>query len=242
MTSFRQIRANRRNARKSTGPKTEDGKNRSRRNAVRHGLTAETVIGVLEDAEDYNAFELAVTSDFDAQTTELVLRLASLLWRLRRATAVETGMLQIQSEIQRQVRQAPSARSQDDGRLPETVLHSNSPPANNPRDPLGGLREALMSTVQYNEREDSDCAAQPQQTYNAEIARCFLRLANLDGGAFERLNRYEAALWRQVGQILLTLKFLHRGSYPRSRRSSMAFRPFPPGIAGLLPEAGDHER
>jgi hypothetical protein len=57
MTSFRQIEANRRNARKSTGPTTEQGKQRSRRNAVRHGLTAETVIGALEDAEDYRAFE-----------------------------------------------------------------------------------------------------------------------------------------------------------------------------------------
>jgi len=43
MTSFRQIEANRRNALKSTGPKTLNGKRSSRRNARRHGLTAETV-------------------------------------------------------------------------------------------------------------------------------------------------------------------------------------------------------
>jgi hypothetical protein len=40
------------------------------------------------------------------------------------------------------------------------------------------------------------------------IGRCFLRLANLDSGAFERLTRYETALWRQVGQILFTLDAL----------------------------------
>ena len=66
MTTFRQIAANRRNARKSTGPATEEGKQRSRCNAVRHGLTAETVIGALEDAEDYQDFEAAIVADYDA--------------------------------------------------------------------------------------------------------------------------------------------------------------------------------
>jgi hypothetical protein len=60
MTSFKQIEANRRNAQKSTGPITDEGKQQSRCNAVRHGLTAETVIGALEDAEDYKAFEAAI--------------------------------------------------------------------------------------------------------------------------------------------------------------------------------------
>src|SRR5207248_5309911 len=101
MTSFRQFAANRRNALKSTGPITAEGKERSRRNAVRHGLTAETVIGALEDAEDYKAFEAAITADYDAQSAverELVLRLASLLWRLRRATTIETGLFEIQAD------------------------------------------------------------------------------------------------------------------------------------------------
>ena len=68
MTSIKQIEANRRNSLRSTGPKTEAGKRTSRCNAVRHGLTAETVIGALEDAEDYKAFEVAITADYDAQS------------------------------------------------------------------------------------------------------------------------------------------------------------------------------
>src|SRR5258708_40221664 len=101
MTSFRQIEANRRNAIKSTGPSTEEGKRRSRRNAIRHGLCAETVIENIEDVEDYRAFEAAVTADYDVGTAverELVLRLASLLWRLRRATAIETDFLWVHAE------------------------------------------------------------------------------------------------------------------------------------------------
>src|SRR5215831_12008131 len=108
MTSFRQFEANRRNARNSTGPTTEKGKQRSRCNAVRHGLTAETVIGALEDAEDYKAFEAAITADYEVQSAverELVLRLASVLWRLRRATTMETGLFEIQAEQLRGYRQ-----------------------------------------------------------------------------------------------------------------------------------------
>jgi hypothetical protein len=95
MTSLKQIEANRLNARKSTGPITPEGKERSRCNAVRHGLTAQTVIRALEDAEDYQAFETALLVDRSPQGAleyELVLRLASLLWRLRRALAIETGL------------------------------------------------------------------------------------------------------------------------------------------------------
>src|SRR6202166_1037527 len=101
MTSFKQIEANRANARKSTGPISDEGKQRSRCNAIRHGLTAETVIGALENTEDYQAFEATITADYDAQSTverELVLRLANLLWRLRRATTIETGLFEIQAD------------------------------------------------------------------------------------------------------------------------------------------------
>jgi hypothetical protein len=101
-----------RQPRASTGPVTEEGERRSRQNALRHGLTAETVIDALEDAEDYAAFELAVTADYDEQSAverELVLRLASLLWRLRRATAIESGLFKIQAKHLLQFRQRRQA-------------------------------------------------------------------------------------------------------------------------------------
>ena len=118
MTSWRQFQANRRNALGSTGPRTEEGKRTSRRNALRHGLTAETVIDALEDTEDYRGFEAAIVADYDAETAverELVLRLASLLWRLRRIIAIETDLFAIQAEILR------------DRRHEVTTLHGELP-------------------------------------------------------------------------------------------------------------------
>src|SRR5436190_23995439 len=108
MSSFRQIDANRRNARLSSGPVTDEGKKRSRKNALRHGLTSETVIEALEDADDFVSFQMAVTADYDGQSAverELVLRLANLLWRLRRAAAIETGLFKIQARHLLQFRQ-----------------------------------------------------------------------------------------------------------------------------------------
>ncbi len=49
MASEKQVEANRRNALRSTGPRTADGKARSRLNAVTHGLTAQTLILPEED-------------------------------------------------------------------------------------------------------------------------------------------------------------------------------------------------
>jgi len=92
---------NRRNARFSTGPKSAAGKRRSRRNALRHGLAAETVVEACEDPKHYKKFQAAIVADYAPESTvahELVLRIASLLWRLRRATFIETGLLEMQAK------------------------------------------------------------------------------------------------------------------------------------------------
>jgi hypothetical protein len=217
MTSFRQIAANRRNARESTGPITQEGKQRSRCNAVRHGLTAETVIGALEDAEDYQAFEAAVAAGFDAETAverELVLRLASLLWRLRRATAIDTGLLETPTEL-------------DTAKDLESTLAPNERAA-------AGVAQ-IGSLENPTSLEDSDDIAQ-NDTLNSAITRRFLQL---DCKAFERLGRYETALWRQVYQVIFVLNVLRRQNLDRSwlprSASSTRFRFRPSG--SLLPKA-----
>jgi hypothetical protein len=203
MTSFRQIAANRRNAGKSTGPTTEAGKHRSRCNAVRHGLTAETVIGALEDAEDYKAFEAAITGDYDAQSTverELVLRLASLLWRLRRATTMETGLLEMQADHLREFRQARQVHP--DSRKIVHAMFARADPIDADSDRASHGITTATETVRSSEPEPVEPAT--------DLARCFLRLANLPSFVLDRLSRYEAILWRQVGQILFALDALDR--------------------------------
>ncbi len=216
MTSFRQIDANRRNARKSTGPITQEGKQRSRCNAVRHGLTAETVIGALEDAEDYKAFEAAIIADYDAQSAverELVLRLASLLWRLRRATTMETGLFEIQADHLREVRQARQVHPAS--REIVYAMFGRADPVSFDRDPI----PRAISNATETEPGPGPNSVEPAADPTVDLARCFLRLANLPNYALDRLSRYEYTLWRQVAQILLALDNLNRRK-PQERKSS----------------------
>src|SRR5262249_33422359 len=83
---------------------------RSRRQASRDGLADQSVIKALENVRSYQAFERSVIGSVDPRSVlELALarRLASLLWRLRRASAIETGLFEIQSELLLTHRQDP---------------------------------------------------------------------------------------------------------------------------------------
>src|SRR4051812_26855045 len=196
MTSIRQLQANRRNALKSTGPKKGEGKKRSPGNAVRPGLTAEAGIGALEDAEDYKAFEAAIIADYDAQTAverELVLRLASVLWRLRRATMMETGLFAFQADYVLESELAVQTEQEQRRSL-----------------------YALFPRTDATKDADTDSPCERVPDSGAESARCFLGLAKLPSYPLDRLSRYEALLWRQARQIVFLLDTLGRRR-PRER-------------------------
>jgi hypothetical protein len=195
MTSFRQIGANRRNGSKSTGPATVKGKQRARCNSLRHGLTAETVICALEDVEDYKAFETAITADFNVHSAierELVLRLASLLWRLRRATSIETGLFEIQSD---HATDGELHQDSADLQIDYAVIEQSS--ADN---------DSSLSPATAEPQRAPSCRPRSADLIR-ELARRFLYLQNL---ALDRLHRYEVALSRQVAQTLFTLDALDR--------------------------------
>ena len=229
MATEKQILANQQNAQHSTGPRTESGKRRSRRNAFRHGLTAETVIVTLENAADYRAFERAIKSDYSPQTaieSQLVCRLASLLWRLRRAVIIESGLLNTQAETM----QGPYLRPTSDHDVDRLSIF---------RKFLRPLDLESRSGQQQEARGDSihSVAAEANQT-STNIARSFLGLANLDNQVFERLGRYETSLWRQTAQILLLLSAIEfrakdrspdeRPCFGRVRRKHGRYPPFDP--------------
>jgi hypothetical protein len=210
MTSFRQIQTNRRNAQLNTGPVTEEGKRKSRQNAVRHGLTAETVIDALEDAEDYASFEMAVTADYDAQSAverELILRLASLLWRLRRATAIESGLFKIQALHLFQFKHGRRAHQKRQNIIDNIC-----------RDAVVTKEDTRQNEDEATARFDIGSRSTLESAHQSDdLTHSFVRLTNLPTYPLDRLSRYEATLWRQTCQILFTLRCLSQ-SRPWKRR------------------------
>ena len=213
MTSLKQIEANRRNAQKSTGPK------RGRQTAFvpQCGSTwidCRDDHRPLEDAEDYQAFEEAVAASFDPENAverELILRLASLLWRLRRAASIETGLFQIAPAINRELPR------------PDTAARPHS---NNAVVRIGQVRGAASLHEACSPHHDAPQGPYAGRTLTEQpfdtkllLTQRFLGLARLNG-AFERITRYELALWRQVRQTLFALDGLQRRSSGRRHQHS----------------------
>jgi hypothetical protein len=87
---------NRNNAYHSTGPRTEAGKQRSCLNALRHGLTGQTVVMPAEDLEAYQHHVQGFVDEYHPQgatETQLVQSLADAAWRLNRVAVLETNLL-----------------------------------------------------------------------------------------------------------------------------------------------------
>jgi hypothetical protein len=96
VASARQIAANRRNAQKCTGPKTEEGKRASRMNAVKHGMSARIIVLPYEDEIEYHELRAKLIEGYQpANNQELMLvdQIAAGYWRTARARAYERDML-----------------------------------------------------------------------------------------------------------------------------------------------------
>ncbi len=101
--SLKKLGANRRNAQLSTGPKTEEGKNRSRHNAVKHGILASAVLitkgSGAEDPAEFEQLWDSLRGDLapvGVLEEMLVEKIAVCLWRQKRALQCEVGLVRQQ--------------------------------------------------------------------------------------------------------------------------------------------------
>ena len=95
MATRRQNQANRRNARHSTGPRTEEGLRASSLNALKHGLRSQLTVIPGENEADFRALFDAFAEEAAPQSPRdlaAVRKIAACEWRLRRIAAIETEM------------------------------------------------------------------------------------------------------------------------------------------------------
>ena len=91
--SEKQLAANRRNALRSTGPRTPEGKARAARNSLKHGLRSEKIVIPGEDERALRTFRDALTAELapeSAMEAVLAERVVACAWRLRRALRIES--------------------------------------------------------------------------------------------------------------------------------------------------------
>ena len=96
VTSLKKVLANRNNAKKSTGPRTENGKAWAKRNAVKHGLRAEHIITVCENKKEFEELKDQFVKELqpiDIISMQLVNRIVLTAWNLQRSDKIKSGML-----------------------------------------------------------------------------------------------------------------------------------------------------
>jgi hypothetical protein len=104
MATEAQIRANRANAQKSTGPKTDEGKAASARNAIKHGMSAAEAVVMPGEEDIYTAFREGILAEHDPQTpteTVLVDNIIAASWTLHRCRMAEIEVFDDSSDATR---------------------------------------------------------------------------------------------------------------------------------------------
>ncbi len=195
MATEKQVLANRQNARRSTGPKTADGKRAVAGNALKHGLLSHHVLLLGDDASTFAEMRDGILETLEAVgelEALLVDRIVQGLWRLRRLGIVETGLfVQAQCDFE-----AAKARA-------EAQHHTRDDLAELMRDVDGGVRvtdeaahaAALEQAQQAEARMEGDVP---------RLGRAFL----VNEGAFSALSRYETTIERGLFKALHELQRL----------------------------------
>jgi hypothetical protein len=194
MTSDKQVQANRRNARKSTGPKTPEGKAAVQHNALKHGLLSKEVLLPGEDEQALR--ELGENLRAELQPVGelenlLVDRIVASHWRLRRLGRVEAGIFtwQLYGEL------AERARQEAESYVSTMAGFYNDDHIRNPQKHEEALSKA------------KEMKAKQQDAETATLGQTFIRDAD-KANAFSKLSRYETTIERSLYRALHELQRL----------------------------------
>jgi hypothetical protein len=194
MTSDRKAEANRRNALRSTGPKTPEGKAAVRLNALKHGLLSREILLPGEDEEALRELgerlraELQPVGELE---NLLVDRIIAAYWRLRRLGRVEAGIFAWELYEELAERAESKAREYESGSADELMdlIHTKITDEEKHAQALEKVRQMRSE----------------QQAESITLGRTFARDAD-KANAFSKLSRYETAIERQLYRALHELE------------------------------------
>jgi len=195
MTSEKQIQANRRNAQRSTGPQTPQGKAAVRLNANKHGLRSQDVLLPGEDEEALKALDENLRAELQpvGELENLLMDgIIAAHWRLRRLRRVESGIFawELYGELAERAQQEARTYERtvlDDLGLPETITDEQK------------HQEALSKAQEMK--------AKQEDAETATLGRTFIRDAD-QANAFSKLSRYETTIERSLYKALHELQRL----------------------------------
>ncbi|MGO9644551.1 MAG: hypothetical protein ACLPY5_07365 [Candidatus Bathyarchaeia archaeon] len=211
MTSQAQIDANRRNSKKSTGPKDTS---LTRSNALKHGLTANRFVVLPgENLSEYEALVERMYADYKPQTVFeeiLIERMADALWRLRRIQRSENA------QIEERLAYAPLKYAEEEakrrtqariGGYGDFILKQQSTVANLQASLDGPDNETQKATwLKENGPISEDDNESLKRLKNTDEYRKRLYCTKLLQPELNVLSmRYEASLEHQFYRALLTL-------------------------------------
>jgi hypothetical protein len=202
MTSARKAEANRRNALKSTGPNTPEGKAAVRLNALRHGLLTQQILlpgedeDVLRELDERLRAELQPVGELE---NLLVDRITAAYWRLRRLGRVEAGIFAWELYQELAERAEREARDYESSSLEELLAASDTQITDKKK------HEEALSRARRMRSE--------QEAETVTLGRTFARDAD-GANAFSKLSRYETVIERGLYKALHELQRLQAARAP----------------------------
>ena len=195
MASARKAEANRRNALKSTGPKTPEGKAAVRLNAVTHGLLSREGLLPGEDEDALRDLGERLRAELQPEgelENLLVDRIIAAYWRLlRRLGRVEAGIFAWERYGELAERAEREAHAQEKSMLDDIIAADKSVTDERKH------REALERAKEMRVKQDAETAT---------LGRTFIRDAE-SANDFSKLSRYETTIERQLYKALHELAF-----------------------------------